>query len=266
MKPFAELSPPYSTIVVDPPWAYEDWPAFGPTSHGGDTVDSRPLPYSSMSVEDIAALPVLDLAAANAHLYLWTTQRYLWDARHVCLGWGFAPAQVLAWCKPPMGIGSGGLFASNSVEFVIYARRYHGAGTRLVERAGRLIKEAREAAGITRAELHRLVRGGTPTGIVFRWEDDDSLPNARDWERLQDVLPGLRGVERPFVEPPEREKRERIDRAWWEWPRGRHSEKPAAFLDIVERVSPGPYLELFARAPRLGWDSWGKGYEIGATA
>lgn len=44
--------------------------------------------------------------------------------------------------------------------------------------------------------------------------------------------------------------------------RSGHSEKPAAFGDLVERVSPGPYLELFARAPRLGWDSWGKGYEM----
>ena len=29
----------------------------------------------------------------------------------------------------------------------------------------------------------------------------------------------------------------------------------------VERVSPGPYVELFARSPRLGWDSWGHGWE-----
>ncbi len=46
------------------------------------------------------------------------------------------------------------------------------------------------------------------------------------------------------------------------WPRiGVHSVKPAAFFDVVERCSPGPRLELFSRSPRLGWDSWGKGYE-----
>jgi N6-adenosine-specific RNA methylase IME4 len=38
---------------------------------------------------------------------------------------------------------------------------------------------------------------------------------------------------------------------------GRHSAKPEAFYDLVERVSPGPYLELFARRNRLGWDTWG---------
>lgn len=40
-----------------------------------------------------------------------------------------------------------------------------------------------------------------------------------------------------------------------------HSVKPDAFYDLVERVSPAPRVELFARQPRLGWDSWGRGYE-----
>jgi N6-adenosine-specific RNA methylase IME4 len=46
-------------------------------------------------------------------------------------------------------------------------------------------------------------------------------------------------------------------RQWWLWSRGEHSAKPEAFLDLVEQVSPGPYLELFARRQRLGWDTWG---------
>lgn len=37
----------------------------------------------------------------------------------------------------------------------------------------------------------------------------------------------------------------------------RHSEKPEAFYRKVERLSPGPRLELFARARRVGWDTWG---------
>lgn len=254
---FAELNPPYRTIVADPPWHYEERVIEYGRERGAV---SAPMPYSTMSVEEIAALPVIDLAANSCDLYLWTTQRYLWDARHICLGWGFVPAQVLTWCKPPAGLTPGGVFAS-STEFVVFARRYYGVEDRQVERAGALIRAARDAAGLTRAELHRLVRGGTPTGIVFRWEDDDSLPNAQDWARLQEVLPTLQGVERPYVEPPERKEQPRIARSWWEWQRGAHSEKPAAFLDIVEAVSPGPYVELFARQPRLGWDSWGFGFE-----
>ncbi len=49
----------------------------------------------------------------------------------------------------------------------------------------------------------------------------------------------------------------RLDRNWWEWPRSKHSAKPEAFIDLVEQVSPGPYLELFARRQRLGWHTWG---------
>jgi N6-adenosine-specific RNA methylase IME4 len=49
------------------------------------------------------------------------------------------------------------------------------------------------------------------------------------------------------------------------WVREGHSVKPAAFYDLVERVSPGPYLDLFTRQQRLGWDSWGWGHEeVGA--
>jgi N6-adenosine-specific RNA methylase IME4 len=39
--------------------------------------------------------------------------------------------------------------------------------------------------------------------------------------------------------------------------RNGHSTKPVEFFDMVQRVSPGPYVELFARQPRMGWDVWG---------
>jgi len=38
---------------------------------------------------------------------------------------------------------------------------------------------------------------------------------------------------------------------------GRHSEKPAAFYDTVESMSPGPFLDVFARRNRFGWDAFG---------
>jgi N6-adenosine-specific RNA methylase IME4 len=50
----------------------------------------------------------------------------------------------------------------------------------------------------------------------------------------------------------------------------RHSAKPEAATDLIEQVSPGPYVELFARRQRMGWDSWGleafntAGFEVGA--
>lgn len=253
------LSPPYGTIVADPPWPHDGFAA-GP-GHG--VLYTRDVPYSTMSLGDIARLPVMDLATPGAHLYLWTTNQFLRAAFDVAIGWGFEPSQTLTWCKTPCGSKPGGTFAPTT-EFILSCRRKVKA-KREVVRAGALIRSAREAAGLNRSELHRAVRGGNPTGIVFRWEDDDCLPTAEDWTQLQAVLPGLVGVDRPYVDPPPSKETSRVDSTWWHWPLGRHSEKPQAFLDLVETVSPGPYVELFARAPRLGWDSWGHGYEIGAA-
>jgi N6-adenosine-specific RNA methylase IME4 len=51
------------------------------------------------------------------------------------------------------------------------------------------------------------------------------------------------------------------DGTWFSWPRAAHSEKPEQFYDLVERLSPTPRLELFARQKRLGWDVWGNEVE-----
>jgi N6-adenosine-specific RNA methylase IME4 len=40
-------------------------------------------------------------------------------------------------------------------------------------------------------------------------------------------------------------------------PKREHSRKPEQLYELVERCSPGPYLELFARHPRPGWHQWG---------
>ena len=46
-------------------------------------------------------------------------------------------------------------------------------------------------------------------------------------------------------------------------PRLPHSVKPEFFYELIEKQSPGPYLELFARKLRQNWDSWGN--EIKST-
>lgn len=47
-------------------------------------------------------------------------------------------------------------------------------------------------------------------------------------------------------------------------PRREHSRKPDCVYERIERLVPGPYLELFARNTRPGWDSWGN--EVGKFA
>lgn len=55
------------------------------------------------------------------------------------------------------------------------------------------------------------------------------------------------------VPPPERRCSSAVQA-----PRGRHSEKPQTFMDVIElHDPPGPRLEMFARASRPGWDAWG---------
>lgn len=51
--------------------------------------------------------------------------------------------------------------------------------------------------------------------------------------------------------------RDRAIPTWFQADRTEHSAKPDAFYELVERASAGPYLELFARRQRPGWDAWG---------
>ena len=55
----------------------------------------------------------------------------------------------------------------------------------------------------------------------------------------------------------------RIDSTWWQVkrPHNSHSAKPEFFQDMVETVSDGPRLELFARRKREGWTCWGNEVE-----
>lgn len=162
----------YATIVADPPWSVLGGPRWA--SNGR----SRPLDYPTMSIDEIAALPVRELADKRAHLYIWTINAYVEETYEIARLWGFKPSTLLTWCKTPNGLGLGGAY-SLTTEHVLFARRGVLAAT------------------------------------------------------------------------------DRLDTSWFHWKRGPHSAKPEAFLDIVERVSPAPRLEMFARRQRLGWDTWG---------
>ena len=45
-------------------------------------------------------------------------------------------------------------------------------------------------------------------------------------------------------------------------PRREHSRKPDEVYENIERLADGPYLEMFARSSRSGWDSWGNQEEL----
>lgn len=107
----------YQIIYADPPWSYGKWHS---NLHRPNSKD-KPLPYPSMSVEDICSLPIEDISDINCELYLWTTQKYLPDAFRVIKSWGFEYKQTLTWCKKPRA-GLGGQFTPTT-EFLLLARK-----------------------------------------------------------------------------------------------------------------------------------------------
>jgi len=131
-----------------------------------------------MSVEEIKRLPVKILADRNAHLYLWTINKYIVEAYEVAKVWGFNVSCMLTWCKPRHGIGIGGTFVQTT-EHLLFCRR-----------------------GIHKAK-------------------------------------------------------KRIDTTWFEHKRLQHSKKPRFFRELIESVSNGGKIELFARQKIEGWDSFG---------
>ncbi len=64
-----------------------------------------------MTLEDIKALPVSEIAAEQSHLYLWVTNPFISEGLEVCDAWGFEYKTLLTWVKtykdgtPVMGMG-----------------------------------------------------------------------------------------------------------------------------------------------------------------
>lgn len=107
----------YPCIVIDPPWEQRGGPGFDASQR------SRSLPYPTMPLDDIAALPVAALAADDAHLWIWVTNRYLRHVWDLAEGWGFRPVTLLTWTKEPMGTGLGGRAFGQTSEYALYCTR-----------------------------------------------------------------------------------------------------------------------------------------------
>lgn len=69
-------------------------------------------------------------------------------------------------------------------------------------------------------------------------------------QRHETLLLGKRG--HPPPPPPEARTGSVV-----QYMRARHSQKPSVFYEMIELMSPGPRLELFARQEWPGWDAWG---------
>jgi N6-adenosine-specific RNA methylase IME4 len=157
----------WATIYADPPWLYDNQGTRAATQNH----------YPGLTIDELCELPVAELAADNAHLHLWVTNAFLFEAPTLFDAWGFEFKSSFVWVKSEIGIGN---YWRNAHEFLLTA-----------------------------------VRGNA------RRFNDANLPS------------------------------------WIECNRGRHSSKPEQVRAMLERASPGPYLELFAREKAERWDAWG---------
>jgi Transcriptional activator, adenine-specific DNA methyltransferase len=73
----------YDVILADPPWDFAVWNK----DSGGDRSPSAH--YPTMSLPDICALPIADLASKNCALFIWAVWPRIFDAQKVIEAWGF---------------------------------------------------------------------------------------------------------------------------------------------------------------------------------
>lgn len=123
----------FRTIVADPPWLYP-----GPGGHLKSSAKHRPNSsaqnigatssgrYGAMTMPELHAMDVSAIAEDDAHLYLWTTNKFVPEAFGLCQAWGFRPITLLTWGKvkadgsPSMKIGH---YYRGATEHVVFGVR-----------------------------------------------------------------------------------------------------------------------------------------------
>ena len=154
---------PFQVIVADPPWRYES---------------GNSLPYPTMDIEEIKAMPVAEIADENAILWLWTTNAHLRVAFDVVEAWGFEYKTLLTWVKDRMGTGE---WLRGQTEHCMLAIRgkpvfLHGNHTTVLEAARREHSRKPE-------EFYALVEA---TCLAVRWIFLPQEPRPKDGEGLRE--------------------------------------------------------------------------------
>lgn len=117
----------FRTILADPPWQFQN-------RTGKIAPEHRRLSrYSTMTLDEIKALPVAELAEEPAHLYLWVPNALLPEGLAVLSAWGFQYKSNIVWHKirkdgGPDGRGVGFYFR-NVTELLLFGVRGKNART-----------------------------------------------------------------------------------------------------------------------------------------
>ena len=121
VTPLPTVAGGFKTVLADPPWRFQN-------RTGKVAPEHRRLDrYSTMDLDAICDLPVHDVVAKDAHLYLWVPNALLPDGLRVMEEWGFRYVSNIVWAKRrkdggPDGRGVGFYFR-NVTELLLFGVR-----------------------------------------------------------------------------------------------------------------------------------------------
>ena len=95
MKPLEEMGK-YAVVVIDPPWDITISRGLKDNKSSGLGLD---VPYQTMKIEDIKAIPIENVLSNDSLLFLWTTSRLLPEAFGIIETWGCKYWYTLVWVK-----------------------------------------------------------------------------------------------------------------------------------------------------------------------
>ena len=117
----------FSTLLADPPWRFANRTGKMAPEH------RRLSRYGTMTMEEIGALPVADILAPTAHLYLWVPNALLPHGLNVLQAWGFTYKTNVVWHKIRKDGGSDGrgvgFYFRNVTEMLLFGVRGKNART-----------------------------------------------------------------------------------------------------------------------------------------
>ncbi|WP_333591353.1 MT-A70 family methyltransferase [Brevundimonas sp.] len=117
----------FKTILADPPWQFQNRTGKVAPEH------KRLNRYPTMTLEDICGLPVSEVAADTAHLYMWVPNALLPEGLKVMEAWGFQYKSNLVWHKIRKDGGSDGrgvgFYFRNVTELILFGVRGKNART-----------------------------------------------------------------------------------------------------------------------------------------
>ena len=117
----------FATILADPPWRFVNKTGKIAPEH------KRLARYATMQLEEVMALPVAEIAADTAHLYLWCPNALLPDGIAVMTAWGFPYKSNIVWHKIRKDGGSDGrgvgFYFRNVTELILFGVRGKNART-----------------------------------------------------------------------------------------------------------------------------------------